>query len=350
MVSYGVLNQIYNDFTIQHYGCTKPGSSGSPIINLENNKVIGVHARANKKKYNEGIFFKNALNEYLKNISLIKKQKIVKKKIKNLDEKNNLSFEQKKIEQKDEEEKKKTIDYQDKEEKKIKVFHLPFKFKNEINIKLKIEKFDIKKDIYFLDNTYNKFHYHDHPKELNESNTILYINGMKNKYKKFLLAEKEGIYNIKLQFNINIQDCSFMFYNCENIIDINLSSFDTRDVTDMSYMFYGCKKITNLDLSSFDTKNVTNMKSMFEGCKKITQLDLTPFDTKNVTKMSCIFSACMNLTSLDLSSFDTENVTDVMYLDFFDVYGLKTVKINTKKNQTFIEKLKKFRNPEIIEV
>ena len=38
-----------------------------------------------------------------------------------------------------------------------------------------------------------------------------------------------------------------------------------------------------------------------------------------------------------------------MYLDFFDVYGLKTVKINTKKNQTFIEKLKKFRNPEIIE-
>ena len=67
---------------------------------------------------NEGIFFKNALNEYLKNISLIKKQKNVKKKTKNLDEKNNLSFEQKKIEQKDEEEKKKTIDYQDKEEKK----------------------------------------------------------------------------------------------------------------------------------------------------------------------------------------------------------------------------------------
>ena len=117
----------------------------------------------------------------------------------------------------------------------------------------------------------------------------------------------------------------------------------------MSYMFYGCKKITNLDLSSFDTKNVTNMKSMFEGCKKITQLDLTPFDTKNVTKMFSIFSACMNLTSLDLSSFDTENVTNIKYLDFFDVYGLKTVKINTKKNQTFIEKLKKFRNPEIIE-
>ena len=39
-------------------------------------------------------------------------------------------------------------------------------------------------------------------------------------------------------------------------------------------MFYGCQNITNLDLSSFDTKNVTNMSGMFFICQNITNLGL----------------------------------------------------------------------------
>ena len=34
-------------------------------------------------------------------------------------------------------------------------------------------------------------------------------------------------------------------------------------------MFCGCNNITNLNLSSFDTKNVTNMNHMFFCCKKL---------------------------------------------------------------------------------
>ena len=53
---------------------------------------------------------------------------------------------------------------------------------------LNIEKEDINKDIYFLDNTNDKYyngvkfeeHYHDNLKELNESNTKLYINNVNN--------------------------------------------------------------------------------------------------------------------------------------------------------------------------
>ena len=62
-------------------------------------------------------------------------------------------------------------------------------------MKIKIEKEDIKKEIYFLDNTNDKYHegnewikhYHDNLKELNEYNTELYINNEKMKYKKYFI-------------------------------------------------------------------------------------------------------------------------------------------------------------------
>ena len=41
-VSYGIINNI-DKFNIQHYCCTESGSSGSPILNISNNKIIGIH-------------------------------------------------------------------------------------------------------------------------------------------------------------------------------------------------------------------------------------------------------------------------------------------------------------------
>ena len=38
-----------------------------------------------------------------------------------------------------------------------------------------------------------------------------------------------------------------MFYGCENLININLSDFSTRNVYDMKYMFYGCESLINLN-------------------------------------------------------------------------------------------------------
>ena len=48
-MSYGISKEIYNCI-IKHTCNTKPGSSGSPILNLENNKVIGLHKAASKKR------------------------------------------------------------------------------------------------------------------------------------------------------------------------------------------------------------------------------------------------------------------------------------------------------------
>jgi hypothetical protein len=87
-------------------------------------------------------------------------------------------------------------------------------------MKIKIANEDINEDIYFLDNTDGGKddegikHYHDNLKELNESNTELYINDKKYKFCKFCKFSKEGIYHIKLKFQIEIKDCSYMFFEC----------------------------------------------------------------------------------------------------------------------------------------
>ena len=79
---------------------------------------------------------------------------------------------------------------------------------------------------------------------------------------------------------------------------IDISSFDTSNVTKMFSMFNGCTSLKNLDLSRFNTSNVTDMHSMFNQCTSLTSLDLRNFDTRNVTVMTCMFQDSKNLKTI----------------------------------------------------
>jgi surface protein len=59
----------------------------------------------------------------------------------------------------------------------------------------------------------------------------------------------------------------FMFRNCTNLKSLDLSNFNTSDVSDMSYMFANCEKLKLLDISSFNTSNATNIDGIFYCCK-----------------------------------------------------------------------------------
>ncbi|MCI5984178.1 MAG: BspA family leucine-rich repeat surface protein [Firmicutes bacterium] len=102
-----------------------------------------------------------------------------------------------------------------------------------------------------------------------------------------------------------------IFSRCPSLTTIDLSSFNTTNVTNMRYMFYVCSSLTSLDLNSFNTTNVTNMSEMFSTCSSLTTLDLSGFNTSNVTNMNYMFSDCSSLTSLDLSSFNTSKETNM---------------------------------------
>ena len=58
-------------------------------------------------------------------------------------------------------------------------------------------------------------------------------------------------------------------------MSIDVSKFNTANVTAMDGMFYGCAGVTGLDLSNINTQKVTTMVNMFRGCSKLTSLDLS---------------------------------------------------------------------------
>ena len=61
-------------------------------------------------------------------------------------------------------------------------------------------------------------------------------------------------------------------------------------------MFYRCFGLTSLDLSNFDTRNVTNMKSMFYYCENLTTIYASDkFVVKEGTNVSDMFYQCRNI-------------------------------------------------------
>ena len=58
------------------------------------------------------------------------------------------------------------------------------------------------------------------------------------------------------------------------IKEINLSNYNTNNVTDMSGMFYGCSSLKEINLSNFNTNNVTSMIEMLSGCPYETQMKI----------------------------------------------------------------------------
>ena len=116
-----------------------------------------------------------------------------------------------------------------------------------------------------------------------------------------------------------VTDMSAMFYNMSNLTTLNLSNFDTSQVIYMESMFYGVRNLTTLNLSNFDTSKVTNMRTMFYDMRNLTTLNISSFDTSQVTDMNNMFAYIYNLTTLDLSSFNTSKVTDMRYMFVFMV-------------------------------
>ena len=82
---------------------------------------------------------------------------------------------------------------------------------------------------------------------------------------------------VELIWDDNINNCAYMFSKCYNIIDINLSNFDTSQVVAMDYMFYYCSSLTSLDLSNLTTSLLTSVENIFDGCKNLEFVNLSNF-------------------------------------------------------------------------
>ena len=131
-----------------------------------------------------------------------------------------------------------------------------------------------------------------------------------------------------------------MFYNCNKLTELDISNWNTSNVTNMQSMFKGCTNLTSLNVNNLDTSKTTSMLSMFRDCQSLTSLDLSSFNTSNATSMAEMFHNCYNLTSITFGSdFNTNNVFNMGYMFFncaklieLDLNNFNTTNVNYMDN------------------
>lgn len=199
-----------------------------------------------------------------------------------------------------------------------------------LNVNSKAEREQIKKEI----NTDSLTQYKWFKEETGLNHWVLYNTKMYEVKETFdrsrYLHYREGS-ALAPVIPVNASSCHAMFRDCSNLTQIDLSNFDTSQITDMCFMFHNCERLKEIDLNNFSTSNVTDMSSMFEYCKALAQLDLSNFNTSRVVNMCNMFSGCSNLTMLNLSNFNTNNVITMAYM-FFDCKALTSIYISDEWN------------------
>ena len=136
-----------------------------------------------------------------------------------------------------------------------------------------------------------------------------------------------------------IVSMAYMYYNAKDLEEIDVSSFDTRNVAYMHYMFYNAgynsSNFVINGLSVFKTGNVREMNNMFYQTGYSSQnLDISRISTWNVANvigMNAMFTGMGYNTStitLDLSHWNTSKVTNFDLIFSRTGYNASKVNIN----------------------
>ena len=219
--SYGKISHLHN--TNIFYQCSikdnaKEYFSVSPILLINNQKLLGIHEK-NSKKYSKGNLLIYSIYEFSKiknNLLLINNERYTI---------NNYIIAEFDI--KEDNQKIRIINCYEKARRENEFIEYEKRYENEVQIK---------------------------------DNCEIRINGKLIPFSYFHKFNKKGKYTIKYYFLLNITKTNYMFYGCSSLININLSNFNTNNVKYMNGMFSGCK---NLNKNNIITKD----KRILNECK-----------------------------------------------------------------------------------
>ncbi|MGX6970508.1 BspA family leucine-rich repeat surface protein [Vagococcus bubulae] len=125
-----------------------------------------------------------------------------------------------------------------------------------------------------------------------------------------------------------VSKMSDMFNGMSTLNNLDISNFKTKTVQDFGGMFKDVSSLTNLNLSQFDMSSATDMSKMFNGMKNLKALNVSSFNTSNVTSMNSMFNGASSLTDLSVKNFDTKNVTNMTSM-FQGVKSLKSIDVSS---------------------
>ena len=332
--SHGIIKGIEN-YDIEHLCQTLSGSSGSPILILSTNKVIGVHKGSSPMNWNVGTILKEPILKFYEkfgvDINKIQIQKIDEINIEYVFRHNS------KISKEDKEFFEKTLNDS---LSSYKIFGEAFVKNNKNICKIIFNNKEYELCSYLNDlveNVEQQNSLEIKLKGINKITDMSYmfcgcislsylpdidnmktnnVTNMKGLFSgcRFLSYLPDiGKWNIK-----NVNDLSFLFYDCFKLTNFpNIDNWNTSHVINMSNMFDNCKYLNSLpDISKWDISNVRDISFMFHCCSELISFpDISKFNTKNITNMSNLFAGLVKLSYLpDISNWDTSNVTDMTSL------------------------------------
>ena len=129
--------------------------------------------------------------------------------------------------------------------------------KNEIICIYDIKKADDEDDVlncpikilncYEVSKEENEFFEGENNEKEIEENCDIYLDGKKIDFCFKYEFEKEGKYTFKFVFKKPLTNLNYMFNECDKLISIDLSNFDSSNVKNMDYMFEGCTSLTSIN-------------------------------------------------------------------------------------------------------
>ena len=111
----------------------------------------------------------------------------------------------------------------------------------------------------------------------------------------------------------------------------------------MKDLFYGCTSLKELDLSNFNTDNVTDMSYMFYNCSSLKRLDISNFNIEKLKILSYMFYECSSLKEIIFSS-STIEINNIRSKDMEGVCDncpklkSKSIKIYTETSSSFFQR------------
>ena len=97
---------------------------------------------------------------------------------------------------------------------------------------------------------------------------------------------------------------------------VDISGWDTSNVTAMAYMFSRCKNLKNIiGIENLDVLKLKRANFMFDSCENLVELDLTNWNPISLENAWSMFYRCSNLKIIkNIEIWQLPNINDVSYM------------------------------------
>ena len=69
----------------------------------------------------------------------------------------------------------------------------------------------------------------------------------------YFISPENGFINLKIYFLEELPSLDFLFYDCIDLIVVDLSHLNTTNISRISYTFYNCKNVEQINLTDLET-------------------------------------------------------------------------------------------------